>query len=205
MGWVRGGCSPWLWCWGCWGVCEASWKGWRQDFLQQRLLLGLEEGTVWGGEAQLPMGWACFTHLTTQRWLLVCSHPPQPAGSRSALGPQLCWDGAVPGGLSQIRPRARSWTRHMPGEHPHSLAMGTAAQGGDLAEGLETSLCFFPSFLLLQGLVGMSPVKTWAHITLASPSPFPLLAACHLLVSVPIMSLCSLSPSLWHCLSPISL
>lgn len=52
---------------GCWGVCEAPWKGWRQDFLQQLLLLGSEEGTVWGGEVQLPMGWTCFTHLTTQR------------------------------------------------------------------------------------------------------------------------------------------
>lgn len=28
----------------------------------------------------------------------MCSHPPQPARSRSALGPQLCWDGTVPGG-----------------------------------------------------------------------------------------------------------
>lgn len=50
LGWVFS-LAPVL---GCWGVCEASWKGWRQDFLQQRLLLGFEEGTEWGGEIQLP-------------------------------------------------------------------------------------------------------------------------------------------------------
>lgn len=71
---------------------------------------------------------------------------------------------------------SRSWSGHTPGEHPHSSPTGAAARGGDLAEGVESSFCFFPSFLLLQGLVGMSPVKTWTHIPLACPSPFPLLA-----------------------------
>lgn len=65
-------------------------------------------------------------------------------------------------------------------------------------------LYFFPSFLFLQGLVGMSPVKTRAHICLASPSPC-LLADCHILVSAPIMTLCSFPTSLWHCLGPSSL
>lgn len=60
---------------GCWGVCEAPRKGRSQDSLQQRLQLGFEEGTVRRAEARLPVGWACFTHLTTQRRLLVSSHP----------------------------------------------------------------------------------------------------------------------------------
>lgn len=62
----------------------------------------------------------------------ICPWPP------ALLG----WD--CPWGLSQIWPRARGWTRHMPGEHPHSLPTGTAARGGDLAEGAESSFSYFP-------------------------------------------------------------
>lgn len=159
---------------------------------------------MWGGEVQLPMGWACFYPFDHSE-MTFGVQPSSPA-SRIQICPWpsalLGWD--CPWGVvSDLAPCSELEQAHA-GRDPHSRPTGTAAQGGDLAEGVESSFCFFPSFFFLQGLVGMSPVKTWAHIRLTSPSPFLLLADCHLLVSVPIMTHCSLPPSLWHCLGPIS-
>lgn len=86
---------------------------------------------------------------------------------------------------------------------PIPALMGTAAQGGDLAEGVGSSCCFFSFFLLLRALAGISTARAWACTPLAFLSPFPLLAGS----GVTVPSRLSAAPfhHPCHCLGPIFL
>lgn len=151
-----------------------------------------EEGWPW-----LAMGWARFTRLTAQRLRhpslasrsQICPHPPAlPIPRADGTGRSL-------GGMSQIWPRARGWTRHVPGEHPHPRLDGDRSPGRGPTRGCGKLSLFL--FLLSPppSISWDEPGESVGRHPLASLSPFFLLAGPG--VTIPITALRSPSPSPW--------
>lgn len=102
------------------------------------------------------------------------SHPPQPAGSRSALGPQLCWDGAVPGGCLGFGPvlGAGAGTCRARSPFPPS---GNCGSGRGPGRGGGKLFLFLPLFILLPRISWDEPSENMGTHTpdISQPLPSP--------------------------------